>query len=323
MSKTLRWGVLGASKFAYTHMAPAIHAAHGNELVALATSSLEKAAPFQRFCPSIEVFTDYEALLASDHIDAVYIPLPNHLHVEWAKKAVKAGKHVLCEKPIALEASEIDELITLRDETGLHVAEAFMIAHHPQWIETRDLIAQGKIGELRHVYGGFCYNNETATENIRHQAGFGGGAARDIGVYIYGGTLFATGAELPEITAVSMRKEHDVDVFTDVQAQFDGFTYSGMVSMRLAPEQEMLFLGDQGKIRLSTPFNANVAGEAVVHLTSPSGDSVKRYPGLNHYVLQVQNFAASALTGAEYPYDLEASKRAQTMMDQIFAFAES
>lgn len=321
MTKTVRWGVLGASKFASNFMAPAIHAAKGNALVALASSSPQKAAPFQAFCPAIEVFDNYDELLASDKIDAVYIPLPNHLHVAWTKKALRAGKHVLCEKPIALAAGEIDDLIKLRDETGLVAAEAFMIAHHPQWGEVRDRLAAGDIGELRHVSGNFCYNNEEAVGNIRNSADFGGGAARDIGVYIYGGALFATGAALPKITSVAMRKERGVDVFTDVQAQFDGFTYSGMVSMRLTSNQEMLFLGDKGKIRISVPFNANSAGEAVVQTTTPQGEFVSRYPGVDQYVLQVENFAASVQGGAPYPFPLEESKKTQSMMDQIFDVA--
>jgi predicted dehydrogenase len=323
MDKTLRWGILGASNFAANHMAPAIHAAKGNALVALATSSAPKAAPFQAFCPDIEVFDSYDALLASDTIDAVYVPLPNHLHVEWSLKALAAGKHVLCEKPIALEADDIDALIEARNTTGLVAAEAFMISHHPQWIEVRDLIAAGAIGELRHVSGAFCYNNEGATDNIRNLADFGGGAARDIGVYIYASTLFATGAELPEITAVSMREERGVDVFTDVQAQFDGFTYSGMVSMRLAQYQEMVFFGNKGTIRVTVPFNANVNGEAQVLLSNQDGERISRHPGLNHYVLQVENFADAALNGAQYPYALEASKKAQSMMDQIFKVAKT
>lgn len=323
MTKTLRWGILGASNFAANQMAPAIHAAKGNALVALATSSSAKAAPFQAFCPDIAVFEDYDALLASDSIDAVYIPLPNHLHVAWSLKALKAGKHVLCEKPIALEADEIDALIAARDASGLVAAEAFMIAHHPQWIEARDLIASGAIGTLRHVSGAFCYNNESATDNIRNLAEYGGGAARDIGVYIYASTLFATGADLPKITSVSMREERGVDVFTDVQAQFDGFTYSGMVSMRLSPHQEMIFFGDKGTLRVTTPFNANVTGEAQVLLSNQDGERTSRYPGVNHYVLQVENFADAALNGAQYPYALEASKKAQSMMDQVFQAAKT
>ena len=127
MTKPLRWGILGAAKFAREHMAPSMMLAKNTELAALATSSAEKAAAFTSLNPSLQIHSDYDALLNDPAIDAVYIPLPNHLHVEWVKHAVEAGKHVLCEKPIAMQAGEIDELITLRDRAGVLVAEAYMI----------------------------------------------------------------------------------------------------------------------------------------------------------------------------------------------------
>ena len=120
--KPVRWGILGAANFAKEQMAPAIHAAKGAELAALATSSPEKAAGFLAFCPGLKIHATYEALLADPTIDAVYIPLPNHLHVEWTLKALAAGKHVLTEKPIALQASEIDQIIAARDASGLLAA---------------------------------------------------------------------------------------------------------------------------------------------------------------------------------------------------------
>ena len=129
----VRWGILGAANFARQHMAPAIHAAEGAELAALATSDPAKAAGFKAFCPSLFVHDSYEALLADPTIEAVYIPLPNHLHVEWTLKAIAAGKHVLTEKPMTLVASDFDQLIAARDKSGLFVAEAYMIVHHPQW----------------------------------------------------------------------------------------------------------------------------------------------------------------------------------------------
>ena len=120
--KTLRWGILGAAKFALEHMGPAIHAARGAQLVALATSSAGKADPFKAFAPGLHVHDSYDALLADPDIDAVYIPLPNHMHVEWTLKALEAGKHVLCEKPMALNAAEFDRLIAARDASGLLAA---------------------------------------------------------------------------------------------------------------------------------------------------------------------------------------------------------
>jgi len=182
----VRWGVLGASRFARENMAPAIHAAKGADFVALATSSADKAVGFQAYAPNIAVFTDYAAMLASPDIDAVYIPLPNHMHVPWTIKALEAGKHVLCEKPIALQVSDFDALIAARDASGLVAAEAFMIPHHSQLQRAKDLVAEGAIGELVHIDGTFSYNNAGDVSNIRHDPAKGGGALPDIGVYPIG-----------------------------------------------------------------------------------------------------------------------------------------
>ncbi len=195
MGKVTRWGILGASNFAQHFMAPAIHQAEDAEFVAIATSAPAKADGFRAFNPALRVLTDYDALLADPGIDAVYIPLPNHLHVEWTAKALVAGKHVLCEKPIALSAEQIDPLIALRDETGLLAAEAFMIVHHPQFIRARELVAEGAIGRIEHVDAAFSYDNRTDPGNIRNRPETGGGSIPDIGVYTFGSARFVTGAE--------------------------------------------------------------------------------------------------------------------------------
>ena len=173
--RPVNWGVLGASKFAREHMAPAIHAARGARLAALATSDPGKAVPFQDFCPDLRVHATYEALLADPGIEAVYIPLPHTLHVEWTLKALDAGKHVLCEKPIAMQAAEIDRLIEARDRTGLLAAEAYMIVHHPQWQRARQLVQEGAIGRIRHADCAFSYDNSADPGNIRNRPETGGG----------------------------------------------------------------------------------------------------------------------------------------------------
>ena len=157
MGEPVRWGILGAAKFARQHMAPAIHAAVGADFHALATSSEDRAAPFRAFNPNLKVHADYEALLADPSVEAVYIPLPNHLHVEWTMRALDAGKHVLVEKPLAMTAAEFEPVIAKRDATGLMAAEGYMIVHHPQWQRARDLVQGGAIGELRHVDVNFSY----------------------------------------------------------------------------------------------------------------------------------------------------------------------
>jgi len=314
-----RWGILGAGKFARQHMGPAIHAASGNSLVGLATSTASKAEPFEAFAPSLAVFSDYDALLASPDIDAVYIPLPNHLHVPWTIKALEAGKHVLCEKPIALKADQFDALIEARDRSGKHAAEALMIAHHPQFMRAQDLVQSGAIGKLRHVDAVFSYNNADDTTNIRHDPTKGGGGLHDIGVYTCSAARLVSGEDPAEITLSRMEKESGVDVYAQFAAEFPSFSMSSMVSMRLHNRQEVVFHGDQGWLKLSCPFNANVYDVSELILETAVGSRIQeRWPSVNQYVLQVENFAKTAQSGAEYPCPLEFSRGTQNMLDMIF-----
>ncbi len=315
----LRWGVLGAANFALNHMAPAIHAARGAEFAALATSDPDKAAPFQAFAPGLRVHSDYDALLADPAIDAVYVPLPNHLHVEWAIKAAEAGKHVLCEKPIALQDADFDALITARDQSAKLVAEAFMIVHHPQFARARALVQEGAIGTLKHVDAVFSYFNDDA-DNIRNQAKAGGGGLRDIGVYTFGAARFVTGAEPEAVPYAKLTLENDVDVFAQVAADFPGFTYSAVVSMRMFNRQNITFHGDAGVLQLTCPFNANVFDQATLRLETDAGTvTTERFAGVNQYVLQVENFCKAAQSGSNYLCPLEFSRGTQKMVDMVFA----
>ncbi|WP_299935467.1 Gfo/Idh/MocA family oxidoreductase [uncultured Pelagimonas sp.] len=319
----LRWGILGASKFARDQMGPALNAARRGKLVALATSSADKAVPFDAFATGITVYDSYEALITSPNVDAVYIPLPNHLHVEWASKAMDAGKHVLVEKPLAMHASEFDQVIAKRDATGLLAAEAYMIVHHPQWLRAKALYEAGAIGKLVRVSGAFSYDNSADVSNIRHDPSKGGGAIPDIGVYIYGAARFVTGEEPDEILSTDIRRENGVDVWSHVTARFPSFHYTGVVSMRMAPWQEMVFHGEKGVMRLSAPFNANLYGEARIELQTQGDDGPEvqaiRYPADNHYVHQVEAFNGSVLDGVAYPCPLEFSKGTQNMIDMVWA----
>ena len=316
---SLRWGILGAAKFARDYMGPAIHAAKGAELAALATSDPAKAAGFQAFAPGLQIFDTYDALLAAPDIDAIYIPLPNHLHVDWTIRALEAGKHVLCEKPMALRANDFDALIAARDAAGKLAAEAFMIVHHPQFIRARELVQGGAIGRLVHVDAVFSYFNDD-TGNIRNQAEAGGGGLRDIGVYTFGSARFVTGMEPVAVPHAKLRMENGVDVFAQVAAEFPDFTYSAVVSMRMFPSQHIVFNGETGVMRLTCPYNANVFDIAQLTLeTDGQTVTTERWPATNHYVLQVENFCESVRTGAAYPCPLEFSRGTQTMMDMVFA----
>ncbi|MGV8984976.1 MAG: Gfo/Idh/MocA family protein [Cypionkella sp.] len=319
----VKWGVLGAANFAKEHMAPAIHAANGAQLYALATSAPEKAAPFMEFCPGLKLHDSYDALLADPEVEAVYIPLPNHLHVIWTLKALAAGKHVLTEKPIAMHAREIDQIINARDAAKKLAAEAYMIVFHPQWRRAKQLVEEGAIGKVTHVDAAFSYDNRSDLGNIRNRADAGGGGIRDIGVYTYGSVRFVTGAEPAELQS-KIRRENGVDVWAQVTSIMGGplgrFTYSAMTSMRLFNRQEVVFQGDKGMIRVANaPFNANVHDQAQLELHQPGNKvTIERFPGVNQYVLQVEAFSRSVRTGAPYPCPLEFVRGTQAMIDRVF-----
>lgn len=319
----VNWGILGAAKFAREHMAPAIHAARGARLSALATSDPARAEPFSAFCPDLRVHEGYEALLADPEIEAVYIPLPNHLHAPWALKALAAGKHVLCEKPLAMSLAEVDALIAARDASGLLAAEAYMIVHHPQWPRVRDWIEAGEIGRLEHADAHFSYDNRTDPGNIRNRAEYGGGGIRDIGVYTLSSVRFAARAE-PVALRARIRREQGVDTWAAVEGEFAGpggrFSYTGLTSMRLYPRQQVVFQGDRGVIRVDVPFNAGVVGEARIELRRRGqADLVERFPGVNQYVLQVEAFGRSLREGAPYPWTLEDARGTQATLEMVLA----
>lgn len=314
----VNWAILGAGKFARETMGPAIHAAKGAKLAGIATATAEKAAPFQAFAPDARVYQTYDEALADPNIDAIYVPLPNHLHVLWMEKALSAGKHVLCEKPIALRAEQIDPLIALRGETGREAAEAFMIAHHPQWHRVRALIWDGAIGSLQHVDGVFTYNNPDAS-NIRFDPQKGGGSLRDIGVYTIGGTRIATGMNPAELLHVDLEMRAGVDVSARVSARFDGFTAHWMTAMNVHPAQRMVFHGTDGRIEMTAPFNPGKFGEARIEIWQLDGAfRVEHWPAAQQYVAQVEAFGAAISGRAPFAWSLEDARATQSVIDAIY-----
>jgi len=315
--------VLGAAKIARVHLCPAIHGSTGGEFTALATRSPEKAQPFLERYPGLKIHASYEELLADPEIDAVYIPLPNHLHVEWSERALKAGKHVLCEKPIALNAAEIDRLIAARDQSGLVAAEAFMVTHHPQWHFVREQLQAGAIGSLKFVQGAFSFNNAAQPDNIRNRADAGGGALRDIGVYPSVVTRFVTGQEPVEVQA-SIEWERGIDAGATVLARFPDFSLQFYCSMRLGARQEMVFHGTEGFMRVVAPFNAGqYDGETVVLRRSDGTETTSRFLNAQHYLRQMNAFNQAVLHGEAFPCTLEFSRANQVMIDKIYAAAQA
>jgi predicted dehydrogenase len=269
----------------------------------------------------VRIHKTYEALLADAEVDAIYIPLPNHQHVEWTAKCLAAGKHVLCEKPLALKAEEIDGLIALRDRTGLLAAEAFMVTHHPQWIRARQLVRQGAIGRLRQVQGAFTFFNEDPG-NIRNRADMGGGALRDIGVYPSISTRFVSGEEPTAVPWAAIEWDRGIDATARVVAEFPSFGMEFYVSMRMAPRQIMTFHGDKGWLSVHAPYNAGAYGDPVLELRNAEATVVlERFPRSDHYRAQIDAFNDSVLDGAAYACPLEFSRGNQVMIDMIYAAA--
>lgn len=194
MARGFGWGILGAAKIARTALVPAIRTAAGARLVALATRDPTRAAPFVAVAPDLKVHAGYDALLSDPEVDAVYIALPNDQHVAWTLRALAAGKHVLCEKPMALVASDIDRVADAAARAGRLALEAMMAPHHPQWTRVRALLADGAVGRLHHIDGVFTYE-APPPGNYRLSPAAGGGALRDVGVYPVACARFATGLE--------------------------------------------------------------------------------------------------------------------------------
>jgi predicted dehydrogenase len=322
MPEPVRWGILGVAQIAIDQMAPAIHAAPGGMLAAIATSSHpDKAAPLAAMAPGLKVVEGYDALLDDPGIDAVYVPLPNHLHVDWAIRAARAGKHVLCEKPAALDLAGIDALIAARDAAGVLIAEAWMIAHHPQWDCAREAISSGALGGLHRIDAVFTAPL-TDPDDFRNQRG-GGGALRDLGPYVLGAARLLTGEEPEAILHAHIDHDGGVDASVEVTARFPSCLFSGHMSMRAELWQHLSVQGRAGTLRLPVPFNPLGLGEARVELHRETDARIWRFPEENQYVRQVAAFNDALRGGADFPLPLERVRGTQAMVDAVYAAAGS
>jgi predicted dehydrogenase len=315
-----RWGVLSTAKIGREQVLPAIAEAENGVLAAVASRDLGKARALADRFGAPHAFGSYEELLASSEVDGVYIPLPTSQHVEWTAKAIEAGKHVLVEKPLALDARDIEPLIKLRDAREVLVCEAFMVIYHPQWIKVRELVQSGAIGRLRHVQGAFSYFNVDPT-NMRNQLTLGGGALPDIGVYPVVSTRFVTDREPERVQATIERdKTFGTDIYSSVRVDFGGFELSFYLSTQMAARQTMVFHGDKGFIEVASPFNAGLYDHHRVELHNQNHTEAQvfRFPGTHQYRLEVETFARAALGGGERVFTLEESVRNQKVIDAIF-----
>lgn len=320
-----RWGVLSTAKIAREQVLPAIAESSNGVLTAVASRDLGKARALADRFGAPHAFGSYEEMLASDTIDGVYIPLPTSQHVEWAIKAADAGKHVLVEKPLALEAKDIERVIEARDRNGVLISEAFMVTYHPQWLKVRDLLAEGAVGRLRHVQGVFTYYNVDPA-NMRNQLALGGGALPDIGVYPIVTTRFATQSEPVRVHAsVERDKTFGTDIYSTIRADFGAFDLSFYLSTQMAARQQMVFHGEQGFIEVASPFNAGLYDDhrVTLHNQNHSQATVFRFPATQQYRLQAEAFVRAAQGGQDPVFTLEDSVRNQKAIDAIFRAGES
>jgi predicted dehydrogenase len=324
---TIVWGVLGAAKINDKVVPPMTRAPHCR-VKAIASRSAEKSAAAAAKYGIPVAYDSYEALLADPEIDAVYIPLPNHLHVEWTIKAVEAGKHVLCEKPIGLNADEAKQLIAARDRSGRRIQEAFMVRTHPQWLRVRELIQDGTIGELRAITGAFTYRN-IDPNNIRNKADIGGGGLLDIGCYPITTARFVTGREPRRVVSLLDRDPvFKVDRLGSALLDFDGIQASFVYSTQLPGYQRMHFLGTKGRIEVEIPFNApndRPCRLLVDDGSSPFGEGIKpiEIPVCDQYGLAATAFAEAILDESEQPVPLENTLANMRVIDAVFRSAIS
>ncbi len=320
----LRFGILSTAKIGRELVVPAIQDAENCVVTAIASRDLSRARDMADRFSVPHAFGSYEEMLASDAIDAVYIPLPTSQHIEWTIKAANAGKHVLCEKPMALKASEIDAVIEARDRNKVLISEAFMVTYSPVWHKVRSLLKEGAIGKLRHVQGAFTYYNRDAG-NMRNKPELGGGGLPDIGVYPTISTRFVTGKEPIRVQANTDRDpDFGTDIYSSVRADFGDFELSFYISTQLAARQIMVFHGDKGFIEVKSPFNADRYGAEELELTNQnhSQSQLFRFQDARQYKLEAEAFARAAKGEKEEVVTLESSVNNQKLIDAIYRASE-
>ena len=323
-----RWGVLGASKFAINKCVPGIQGSALCHVSAIASRDLDKAEDAADKLDIASSYGSYEELLADPTVDVIYIPLPNHLHVPWAIAAAKAGKHVLCEKPLAMTVEEVQRLIAARDAAGVVVGEAFMVRTHPQWLRARDLVASGRIGELRAATGFFSYTNVDPL-NIRNRADVGGGAIWDIGCYPVTTARLVFGTEPVRVAAAIVRDpEFGTDRLSSFILEFPQGHAIFTCSTQLVPYQRMQFMGTKGRIEMEIPFNSPPDRPTRLLIDDGgelfgSGISTETFDIGDQYTWQADAFARAVLGEGPVPVPLEDSLKQVAVLTAIFKAAES
>ena len=302
----VRWGILSTAKIGTEQVIPAMQSGKYCEITAVASRNLDKAQAAARQLGIPKAYGSYEELLADPDIDAIYIPLPNHLHVPWSIKALNADKHVLCEKPIGLTAAKAQELLdAARQRPQLKVMEAFMYRHHPQWQRARQLVAEGKIGQLRTIQSFFSYYNADP-DNIRNKAEIGGGGLMDIGCYCISLSRFIFGAEPQRVCGImEYDPQFKTDRLTSGILDFGRGTSTFTCSTQLTPYQRVNIFGTEGRVEIEIPFNAPADQPCKMwHQYGTEIDEIV-LDVCNQYTIQGDLFSQAVLKDTDVPTPLE------------------
>jgi predicted dehydrogenase len=325
----LSWGVLGASLFAIEHMIPALQETPGITVDAIASREKAKADAVAGQFGLPKAYGDYESLLADPDIDVIFNPLPNHLHVPWTAKAARAGKHVLCEKPLALDAAEAETLIAVRDETGVQIQEGYCVRHHTQWRRVRELVRAGRIGDVRAIQGWFSYNLNDP-DNIRNKREMGGGGLYDVGVYPLVTARFVFEADpLRAFAFIERDPVHDVDTLTSAILEFPTGILSFTCATRLSVHQHMAIHGTKARMELADPFAQAPDREARISILGdreiwdPPNADIETVDRVNQYVPQAAAFCAAVRGETPLEFPLEDSVKIMRALDALFLSAET
>jgi predicted dehydrogenase len=324
--KPVVWGVLSTAKIGLNRVLPGMKKSPWCELRAIASRSEPLAREAADSLGIPKAYGSYEALLADPAIEAIYNPLPNHLHVPWTLKAARAGKHVLCEKPIAMTAKEAEKLRAVRN---VHVMEAFMVRFHPQWLRARELIRQGELGELRAIQVFFSYSNLDAA-NIRNIVAAGGGALYDIGCYpIVAGRFFFEAEPVKGIALIDRDKTFRTDRVTSALVDFGACRQlSFTVSTQSTPYQRIQLCGSKRRIEIQIPVNAPQGAKTVLYIDDGSslagaGIRTETIPESDQYELQGEAFSRAVRGEIDLPYGIEDSIANMRVIDALFRSEKS
>jgi predicted dehydrogenase len=320
--------VLGVAKIATVKVIPGMQQGQFSAVAAIASRSLDRAKEAAAALGIPKAYGSYEALLEDPDVDAIYNPLPNHLHVSWSIRAAEHGKHVLCEKPIALSAAEARQLLEVRDRTGVKMQEAFMVRTHPQWLRARAIVREGRVGEIRAMTGAFSYFNNDPL-NIRNVPAMGGGALMDIGCYLVNTSRFIFGREPGRAMGVIDRDPvMQIDRLTSMILDYGGAHLVGTCSMQMVPFQQIQIFGTRGRIEIVIPFNAppdrpcRIVVDTGADLFGGGQEHVD-FPTCNQYTIQGDLFSRAILDNADVPEPLEDSVRNMEWIEAVFRSADA